>query len=86
MTEIATDELDRDIAAFEAMKAELEEHHNHKWVLFQGGKFVGAFDTIDNVANEAIRRFGKGPYLIRQVGASKTSLPASVMYRPVHAA
>lgn len=47
---------------------------------------VGAYDTFDAAAKEAIRQFGKGPYLIRQVGAEPTkTLPASVAYRVIHA-
>ena len=42
-------ELDQELKAFEAMKADLEEHHMGKWVV--------------------IRRFGRGPFLIRQLGA-----------------
>ena len=56
-------ELDQELKAFEAMKADLEEHHMGKWVV--------------------IRRFGRGPFLIRQLGAPPASLPASVLYRPV---
>ena len=80
------DALDREIEAFERQRASLEEHHMGKWVLIRDGALIGAFDTLDNVANEAVRRFGRGPYLIRQVGANRSfRLPASVDYRPVHA-
>ena len=77
--------LDKEIAAFEAMREELERHHKDKWVVFQGNELVGAFDSFDNAAEEAVRRFGSGPYLIRQVGAPPATLPASVMYRLQHA-
>jgi hypothetical protein len=75
--------LETEIAAFEARRAELEQHHMGKWVVFHGDEFVGAFDTLNNAAAEAVRRFGRGPYLIRQVGAPPVSLPASVLYHPV---
>jgi hypothetical protein len=32
----------------------------------------------------ALGRFGRGPYLIRQIGAAELTLPASAMYVPVH--
>lgn len=80
------DALDREIEAFERMRPSLEEHHMGKWVLIRDGKLIGAFDNVDNVAREAIRRFGRGPYLIREVGAGPFRLPASVRYRRVHAA
>jgi len=77
------DELDKNIAAYEARLKELEKHHMGKWVVFRDCVLVDAFDTLDNAANEAVRRFGRGPYLIRQVGAPLARLPASVLYRPV---
>ncbi len=76
-------ELDQELRAFEAMKADLEEHHMGKWVVIRDGQLVDAFDTLDAAATEAVRRFGRGPFLIRQVGAPPASLPASVLYRPV---
>lgn len=75
--------LEAEIKAFDERRTELEQHHKGKFVVFRGDEFIGAFDTVDAAAAEAVRRFGRGPYLIRQVGAPPTTLPASVMYRPV---
>lgn len=75
--------LDQDIAAFEARREELEQHHAGKWAVFQEGNLVDTFDTFENAARVAVARFGRGPYLIRQVGSSEPALPASVLYRPV---
>jgi hypothetical protein len=75
--------LETEIAAFESHQKELEQHHNGKYVVFHGEEFVGAFDTFDAAAREAVNRFGRGPYLIRQVGAPPPSMPVSVMYHPV---
>lgn len=77
------DALDKNIAAYEAQLKKLEKHHNGKWVVFHDCVLVDAFDTLDNAANEAVRRFGRGPYLIRQVGEPPARLPASILYRPV---
>jgi hypothetical protein len=77
--------LETEIAAFEARRAELEQHHNGKFVVFYGTELIGAFDTFDTAAREAIARFGRGPYLIRHVGAPPPAIPASVMYRSVAA-
>lgn len=83
---IAMGELDEEIRTFQARRAELEKHHNGKWVVVSGSEFVGAYDSFDTAAAEAVRRFGRGPYLIRQVGAPDEVLPASVMYHPINAA
>jgi hypothetical protein len=74
-------ELDAEIAFFEAHNAEFEKHHDGKWVLVHAGSAVGFYDEFDAAANEAVSKFGRGPYLIRQIGAPPMVLPASVMYR-----
>jgi hypothetical protein len=75
--------LVREIAAFEKRRGELEQHHLGKWVLFHGADFIGAYDSLDLAAADAVRQFGRGPYLIRQVGAPPMVMPTSVMY-PAH--
>ena len=74
--------LDREIAAFEAQKESLEQHHMGKFVVIKDERLVGSFDSIDAAAAFAVTRFGRGPYLIRQVGVPTAHLPASVLYRP----
>ena len=62
------------------MRETLEQHHLHKFVVFHDAQFVDSFDSFHNAACEAVRRFGRGPYLIRQVGAPRRmAMPASVM-------
>lgn len=73
-------ELDQEIAAYNGMSAELEAHHMGKWVLVRDLKLVGIYESFESAAEEAVKRFGRGPYLIRQVGAPALTLPASVMY------
>ena len=52
-------ELDQELQAYDAMKANLEEHHTGKWVVIHDGELVDAFDTLDAAATEAVRRFGR---------------------------
>jgi len=73
-------EIDTEITAYEAMREKLETEHMGKWVLVREGKLVGVFDSFDAAAEDAVRQFGRGPYLIRQIGAPPVTLPASVMY------
>ena len=78
--------LAENIAAFEQMKAELLQHHNGKFVVFHDGQFQGSFDSFDNAAREAVKRFRDAPFLIRQVGAPEVMpMPASVAFRLVNA-
>jgi hypothetical protein len=80
------DALDRDIAAYDAQRQELEATCTGKYVLFHDSVRIGVYDDFQQVAEDAVRRFGRGPFLIRQVGAPDVVLPASVMFRPVDAA
>ena len=85
--DIISDDLRVDMDSFDARVQWLEKHHNGKFVVFCAGEFVDAFDTFDAAARAAIRRYGAGPYLIRQVGRPRGfSMPASVAYCPVRAA
>ena len=79
-------DLEQNIEAYEAMRETLEAHHLNKFVVFHDAEFVDSFDSFHNAAREAVRRFGQGPYLIRQVGAPRRiPMPASVAFRPIHA-
>ncbi len=78
-------EIDREIAAFDAMREKLEKEHLGKWVVLYEEKLAGVFDTFEAAAESAVSKYGRGPYLIRQVGAPPITLPASVMYYPAHA-
>lgn len=74
------DSLTREIAAFEARREELERVYPGKFVVFRDGELFGAWDSLNAAAEAAVVRFGRGPYLIRQVGAPIPALPASVMF------
>ena len=76
-------DLDMEIAAYGAKREELEASHMGKWVLVHECELIGIFDSFQAAAEDAVRKFGRGPYLIRQVGAPPVTLPASVMYNVV---
>lgn len=77
-----TSVLSREIGVFEQKKVELQNHHNGKWVVIHDDAVVGVYDTIDAAGRFASAQFGRGPYLIRQIGASELRLPTSVCFRP----
>lgn len=74
-----------DIVAYEGMQADLESQHLGRWALVYDRKLIEVFDGFEAAAQHAAKNFGRGPYLIRQIGAPPVTLPASVMYRPLHA-
>ena len=72
------DQLDREIAAFERARLSLESNHLGEWVVFHGEELVGAYPSLDDAADDALDRFGRDVFLIRQVGRSKVSHVPSV--------
>jgi hypothetical protein len=78
-------EIDTEITAYEGMREKLETEHMGKWVLVRESKLIGVYDSFEAAAEDAVRQFGRGPYLIRQIGAPPVTLPASVMYPRSHA-
>ena len=77
--------LDKEIAAYDRMRSILETDYSGKWIVIHDEEFVGGYDDFQEAAQEAVARFGRGPYLIRQVGAGPTTLSIPTLYRPVHA-
>ena len=77
--------LKTEIAAYERMRDDLELEHFGEWVVVHDEKLAGTYESLEKAADDAVQRFGRGPYLIRQVGAPPLVLPASVKYRPVRA-
>jgi len=65
------EELEFEMAAYAARQEELEATLWGKWVVFHGGELRGAYDDFQAAANAAVTQFGRGPYHIRQVGASQ---------------
>jgi hypothetical protein len=78
-------DLSQEIAAYEAMQPDLEAKYLGRWVLVHDLKVIGTYATFDEAATFAVNEFGRGPYLIRQIGAPIMTLPASVVYYPIHA-
>ena len=72
--------LQENIAAYENRRQEMERDYKGKYVLFYNREKIDCFETFATAAREAVRRFGRGPYLIRTVGREKIRLPASVMF------
>ena len=67
--------LSRDIAAYERMRDVLEADHIFEWVVVHDEQLVGTYGDFQAAAEDAVRRFGRGPYLIRQIGEPPLNLP-----------
>ena len=75
--------LTQEIEAYENMRNALETDHLGEWVVVHDRELAGIFESFDAAATDAVARFGRGPYLIREIGEVAVSLPASVLYNPV---
>jgi len=76
--------LDAEIAAYQQQAAQLEASHKGKWVVFKRKSLIAIHDTFEAAAEDAVERFGRGPFLIRQIGAPPIVMPISVAYNPDH--
>ena len=77
--------LDKDIAAYTAMRSDLERQHRMQWAVFHQGRFEGVFKDHESAAEFAVDRFDLGPYLIRQVGAGPIHLGGGMIFSPAYA-
>ena len=77
--------LSQEIATYEKdLRSQLEADHLGEWVVVHNKRLVGTYPSIEAAANEAVKKFGRGPYLIRRIGSPPITLPASVLYRFSH--
>ena len=60
-----------EIAAYDKMRDDLEANHLNEWVVIYKGELIGTYLDFQEAAADAVQRFGRGPYLIRQVGVER---------------
>ena len=82
---IANGVLATEYAAYAKMRAELESKYTDEWVVVYGEELVGVYAEFSEAAREAGRRFGRGPYLIRQVDPKKWTWEEAQRYRRSYA-
>ncbi|OFW10224.1 MAG: hypothetical protein A3G20_09970, partial [Acidobacteria bacterium RIFCSPLOWO2_12_FULL_59_11] len=59
--------LEKELAHFEKIKAELLQKYDGKFALIHEEQFIGAFDSPENAYQEGIKRFKKGPFLVKRI-------------------
>ena len=59
------------------MQSDLEREHMGKCVVVQDEELIGAYEGHWDAHKVAVRRFGRGPCLVREVGVDISS-PSSV--------
>ncbi len=66
-------DIEVEIAAYERMQSDLEQEHMGKWVVVHDEQLIGAYEGYWDAYAVAARRFGRGPYLLREVGVDMSS-------------
>ena len=62
------DDLAQEYAVYESQREELEAAHTGEYVLIKGNEVVGTYNSLDDALRVAVKRFGRGPYLIEEIG------------------
>ena len=73
--------LDLEIATYEGMQEQLEANHKGEWAVIHGEELVGIYPDFQVAAKTAVKRFGRGPYLIREIGAPPIIIPSYILER-----
>lgn len=73
-------DIQSEIEAFERIQDRLEAEHKGEWIVMRDREIISFYETFELAAAEALRLFGRGPYLIREIGGEPLRLPVSVMY------
>ena len=75
--------LDREIAVYAKMRDQLEADHFGEWAVVYHDEFVGTYEKFEDAVRVAVRRFGRGPYLIREVGVEPRVIHIPALGRPM---
>lgn len=59
--------LKKELQFYNSIKEELLTHHEGKFALIRGGKFIGAFISDSDAYREGVRQFGQTPFLIQHI-------------------
>jgi hypothetical protein len=59
--------LEKELATYEKMKADLLKAYEGKFALIHGEDFLGAYDTAENAYAEGVKKFGQASFLVKQV-------------------
>ena len=76
--------LDKEQAAYEAQREELERDRKGDWVIFHDEKLIGIYEDFQDAAQDALDKYGLGPYLIKQIGVPAPTVRPFLLYTPVN--
>ena len=74
------DAIKEELEHYETIREDLELNHFGEWVVVHDSAHE-IHATFDDAADSAVTKYGRGPYLIRQVGEPQvTPTPASLLF------
>ena len=73
-----TDPLGMEKTYLKKHQSELAEAYPGRYLVIQGEKVYGAFETYDQGVNEGVKMLGAGPFLVRSVLQPEDPPPLSI--------
>ena len=67
------------------LRDSLEREHRLEWIVIYKTEVVGFYEDFQLAAVAAIEKHGRGPYLIKQIGAPEMPLNLSLFNKPMYA-
>ena len=72
--------LAAELATYEANRAELVREADGSYVLIKGTEIIGIYSTAGEAYQEAVERFGMGPFMIREIREHDIPLSIPALY------
>ena len=79
MTTSAEGLLKAEIAYYDEYAEELLLKHPNRFVLIHGNQLIGDFESRSEAVGEGVRRYGRGPFLVRRTGDKQIVLTAPAL-------
>lgn len=70
---------------YDNMRESLEREHRLEWIVIYKSEVVGFYENFQLAAFAAADKHGRGPYLIKQIGAPEMPLTLSLFNKPMYA-
>ena len=71
--------LDTEIAYYDEHAEELLLTYPNRYVLIYGDELIGTFESRSDAVGEGVRRYGRGPFLVRRTGDKQLVLTAPAL-------
>ena len=77
--------LEREIRAYAKLRDRLEAESFGQWAVVYGDDLAGIYESLEAAAVAAVERFGRGPFLIEQIGEDPGTLNIPTVWRVFNA-